>query len=39
MADKCEHGKPLITIDGEQKEVCAICDDVPVQTLDGDDSE
>lgn len=35
MSD-CEHSKVTITIDedGTTKEVCPICDDVEVQTLD-----
>lgn len=38
MSDSCEHQKMCMTIDTEdgQKEVCPICDDVDVQTLDED---
>lgn len=37
----CEHDKVTITVDdgsGGKKEVCPICDDVQVETLDGEDA-
>lgn len=37
----CNHAKATITVDaddGEKKEVCPICDDVNVETLDGDET-
>lgn len=40
MSDKCDHQKARITIDdgsGGKKEVCPICDDVQVETLDTDE--
>lgn len=34
----CEHDKAKITTDSGE-EVCPICDDVQVETLDGDSNE
>jgi hypothetical protein len=38
MAD-CEHSDRFITTDSAGKEVCIICDDVDVKTLDDGEDE
>lgn len=35
----CEHEKTLITTDDGEREVCPICGDIQVETLDDGDGE
>lgn len=41
MVDNCPHDKLQITVDdeGETKQVCPVCDDVAVETLDESDAD